>query len=83
MFMSVACQLSGCYKEAIVRCESCCRGFCRLHIIILSRATVAGSMGGTDRLHRHLGASESATVWLCEECAAFTTPRAADSARSV
>ena len=78
---SVACQAPGCFKEAIVRCESCDRAFCRVHIVILSRGAVAGSMGGTDRLHRILGSSEPATIWLCEECTAFTAPRSADGVR--
>jgi hypothetical protein len=77
MFTNVACRTPGCYKEALACCESCARAFCRLHLVILSRGALAGSMGGTDRLHRNLGTSKCTTVWLCEECAAFTTPRSA------
>jgi hypothetical protein len=75
MFTSVACQTPGCCIEALVRCESCDRAFCRLHLVIVSRGALAGSPGGSDPLYRTLGASEPATVWLCEECAAFTAPR--------
>jgi hypothetical protein len=77
----VTCQTPGCSKAAVVRCESCDWAFCRQHVVTISGGVVAGSMGGSDQLHRYLGTEARATLWLCEECAAFTAPReAADGA---